>query len=882
MIKFTEKDISMPIAVGGVKFRNPFYVSSGPTTKSPELLAKAEECGWAAASIKLTFDPEPYINPEPRYGYFSDQGYLAFTAEKRLNVEEGLELVREGRKSTKKLVIFANITYVGEKGLPGWLEMARRFEDAGAHIIELNVCCPNMSFNVEVSGQAIEEGPRTGASLGQDARAVAAIVEAVKKSLSTPVFVKTTAEGGGVAQVAKACFEAGADAVGTNSNRLGIPSIDIHNPALSLYHLQDEPSMSCMSGPWLKPLALRDVYEMRRLVGPEPILTATGGIFTYEDVVQFAMAGADLFGMCTATLVKGFELLPELIKNLKAYLSENGCANLRDVRDRLVEGIASATELNIHPGYMRIKEPNLAAPCKFACPHAVPAQGYVRKVAERDFETAFKLITSKNPLQSVCGYICDHPCETECTRALMDEPIMIREIKRFVLEYAERQGWEAEIERGPAREEKMAVIGSGPAGISCAWDLARAGYQVTMLEAAPEPGGMLRYGIPRFRLPLKILQREIEALKSLGVEIKTNTALGTDFTLEDLKAQGFEAVFLGFGAPKGTRLGISGEDAAGFISATRFLRDYALGNDVPMGEQVAVIGGGFTAVDAARTALRLGAREVFILYRRTRDEMPAVPEEVWEAEEEGVRVMYLVSPKEILTQDGKIIGLRMVNHTLGEYDASERRRPEEVEGTEFTLKVDTVISAIGQEVSFSPSSLKRTPLGTIECDPKTGATNIPWLFVGGDAATGASSVIEAVDSGKRAACTIDKFIAKEEAFLEYLPELKVVDKEKVLLRVKDLERKRRINLEKKSPEKRKTNFQTYTRALTEEEAVAEASRCLGCGCGIGCGLCARICQSFAVNPRDLETFVIDEQKCVACGMCFNLCPNDNIEVVRKE
>ncbi len=324
MIKFTEKDILMPIVVAGVKFRNPFYVSSGPTTKSPDQLVKAEEAGWAAASIKLTFDPKPYINPEPRYGYFPDLGYLAFTAEKRLNVEEGLELMREGRKCTRQLIIFANITYVGEKGLPGWIDMARRFEDAGAHIIELNVCCPNMSFNVEISRQATEEGPRTGASLGQDARAVAAIVEAVKKAVSIPVFVKTTAEGGGVAQVAKACFEAGADAVGTNSNRLGIPSIDIHSPNLSLYHLQDQPSMSCMSGPWLKPLALRDVYEMRKLVGSEPILTATGGIFTYEDAVQFAMAGADLFGMCTATLVKGFEFLPELIKNLKAYLNENG------------------------------------------------------------------------------------------------------------------------------------------------------------------------------------------------------------------------------------------------------------------------------------------------------------------------------------------------------------------------------------------------------------------------------------------------------------------------------------------------------------------------------------------------------------------------------
>jgi NADPH-dependent glutamate synthase beta subunit-like oxidoreductase len=502
-------------------------------------------------------------------------------------------------------------------------------------------------------------------------------------------------------------------------------------------------------------------------------------------------------------------------------------------------------------------------------------------VAERDFQTAYRLITSRNPLQSVCGYICDHPCETECTRGLLDEPIMIKEIKRFVLEYGRGQGWKPEIERAPARSEKVAVVGSGPAGISCAYQLARAGYQVTLFEAEKEVGGMLCYGVPRFRLPPELLEHEIDTLEELGVHIQTGKALGEDFTLEGLKEDGYQATFLGIGALQSTPLDIPGEDAQGFISAIDFLRDYYQGNRPEIGNRVAVVGGGFTAVDTARTAVRLGAREVFILYRRTRDQMPATTEELQEAEEEGIRVMYLVSPKEVVTKSGRISALRMVNHVLGEPDASHRRRPLEVEGTEFTLKTDTIISAVGQQVALTDAGLTVTEPGTIECSDN-GATDLPGVFVGGDAATGPGSVIEAVASGKRAAVSIDKYVAGDASYLEYDPELTEVNKEKVILRVDDLRRRQRVDMEKVSAARRIADFQPYTRTLTEEEAVAEASRCLGCGCGIGCGICERICQSFAVTPAGLDRFALDQDKCVGCGMCLNLCPNENIEVVTEE
>ena len=357
-------DMVLPVEVGGVTFRNPCFVGSGPTAKSVSQLVRASELGWAGASIKLTFDPKPYVNLEPRYGWFKGDKYLAFSAETRLVYEEGLRLVEESRQRTKDFVIMANITYAGDKpGVEGWVDMAKRFEAAGAHVIELNMCCPNMSFNVQVSGTT-DTAHQTGASLGQNPEALSYITREVKQAVGIPVFVKLTPEGGRIAQVAKACFDAGADAVGGTANRLGIPPVDIRNPLKGPYALQDEPSMSCMSGPWIRPLGLRDIYEIRKLVGPQAVITGSGGIQEMEDVVQAAMCGADLMCMCTATMLKGFELLPPLIRDLKAYMAEMGYAKFQDMRDILVGAIKPAPELTIRKGVARKKD--VDAPCKIA------------------------------------------------------------------------------------------------------------------------------------------------------------------------------------------------------------------------------------------------------------------------------------------------------------------------------------------------------------------------------------------------------------------------------------------------------------------------------------------------------------------------------------
>jgi dihydroorotate dehydrogenase/Pyruvate/2-oxoacid:ferredoxin oxidoreductase delta subunit len=383
-------DMLLPVTVGGVTFRNPFYVGSGPTAKSIEQLLRAQRYGWAGASIKLTFDPEPYVSLPPRYGWFKERGYLSFSAETRLTFEQGLRLIEEGRKKTKDFILMANVTYIGDKpGISGWVEMAQKFEAAGAHIIELNMCCPNMSFNVQLSGTQ-DTKQQTGASLGQNAEALSFITREVKKGVKCPVFVKLTPEGGRVAQVAKACFDAGADAVGGTANRLGIPPIDIYNPGRSVYALQKEPSMSCMCGPWLRPLAFRDVYEIRKVAGPGPRITATGGIMDMEDVVTAAMCGGDLMCICTATMLKGFEFLPAVMKELKAYMDKMGHKNFGDMRDILVKEITPANKLTIIKGWARKKTAEEAckiAPrchiCERVCPsNAVDFAGDLPKIKQ--------------------------------------------------------------------------------------------------------------------------------------------------------------------------------------------------------------------------------------------------------------------------------------------------------------------------------------------------------------------------------------------------------------------------------------------------------------------------------------------------------------------
>ena len=404
--------------------------------------------------------------------------------------------------------------------------------------------------------------------------------------------------------------------------------------------------------------------------------------------------------------------------------------------------------------------------CQAACPVNLDIRSYIGLIADGRFEDSLDVIRKQLPFPGSIGRICPHPCEEKCNRGQQDEPLSICRLKRYVADFElEEQGEIRAPEKAAAREEKVAVVGGGPAGLTCAHDMAVLGYNVTVFEALPIAGGMLAVGIPAYRLPKDVLQREIDVVKALGVEIKTGTEIGKDLTIDDLFNQGFKAVFIAIGARSSQKLGIQDEDAQGVVDGVYFLRDLNLGKDVWVGDKVGVIGGGNVAIDAARSALRKGAKKVSIIYRRSRQEMPASPEEIEAAEHEGIEIQYLVAPAQVVAKGGKVSALRCTKMELGEPDASGRRRPVPVKGSEFDIDLDMIIPAIGQAIDAScvekTSGVETTKRGILVADPETTATSRPGVFAGGDAVTGPDIAIRAVAAGKRAAVAIDKYLKGE-------------------------------------------------------------------------------------------------------------------------
>ncbi|POR03931.1 hydrogenase [Alkalispirochaeta sphaeroplastigenens] len=407
------------------------------------------------------------------------------------------------------------------------------------------------------------------------------------------------------------------------------------------------------------------------------------------------------------------------------------------------------------------------APCQSACPAGVDVPGFVSLVGEERYAEALRLHRERNPFAAVCARVCFHTCEEKCRRSALDSPVAIRSIKRFMVDQEVTLQHPRVIENKENEERKIAIVGGGPAGLSCGYFLARLGYRPVVFEAEQRPGGMLVQTIPAYRLPRETLAREIRMIEQLGVTIETRKALGRDFSLDDLRQEGYETVFLALGAPEGMSLDIPGEDAPGVVEANAFLREYNIRGSVPVGKNVVVVGGGNAAVDAARTALRLGAETVTIVYRRSQEQMPAYAEEISEALHEGVRLRCLAQPVSIATgKDGKIESLRCSPMALGAFDRSGRRRPTSSGSEPFTLKTDQVIVAIGQKLSVEPLlgglEVELTDQGFLKADPSTGQTSVPWLFAGGDAASGPASVVWAIAAGERAARGMDILLTGED------------------------------------------------------------------------------------------------------------------------
>ncbi len=495
------------------------------------------------------------------------------------------------------------------------------------------------------------------------------------------------------------------------------------------------------------------------------------------------------------------------------------------------------------------------APCVVACPAHINVQGYVQLIGKGKYKEAVELIYNNLPLPGVLGRVCPHPCEKVCRRAEKDEPISICKLKRFAADQIDYS--ELTLPQITPREEKVAIVGSGPAGLSAAYYLGLKGFKVSIFESAPVLGGWLRVGIPEYRLPRDILQKEIDHILSLGVEAKTNSSLGKDFSIQDLKDQGFKAVYLAVGCQKGAKLAIPGEEAQGVVQGVDFLRDAALGKAGNGVKKAVVIGGGNVAIDAARTLRRQGA-EVTIAYRRSRNEMPAFDEEVTAAIEEGVKIHFLAAPVEVLNGSGKVTGLRCIRMELGPPDQSGRRRPVPVEGSEFVIDADAIIPAIGQIIDpfiwDSIAGLERSRWNTIQIDPVTYATSIEGVFSGGDAGTGPATVVEAVAAGREAAESIGRFIDGQD-LREGRPFFTGPASPQYPPLPEDLKAAARAH-NPVIPASDRMNFKEVELAFDAEDAKKEADRCLNCGICSECMECVRACPAEAID-HSLEDQYLD-------------------------
>lgn len=500
------------------------------------------------------------------------------------------------------------------------------------------------------------------------------------------------------------------------------------------------------------------------------------------------------------------------------------------------------------------------APCKAACPAHVPVQGYLKLAAQGRYTDALELIKKENPFPAVCGRICNKRCEDECTRASVDEAVAIDEVKRFIADHDLHEDTrfvpKMVNQIGRPYTEKIAVIGAGPAGMSCAFYLALKGYPVTVFEKEQALGGMLTLGIPSFRLDKAVVNAEIDILKELGVEFRTGVEVGKDVTLDALRAEGYKAFYLGIGASKGTSLGCKGEELPGVYTGIDFLREVNLGKKPKVGKSVAVIGGGNVAIDVARSAARLGAKSVTVVYRRSEEEMPAAADEVEEARAEGVKFMFLAAPAEIIGE-GKAEQLKVELMELGEPDAKGRRKPIGT-GKFETIPATAVISAIGQKIDLSGiADFETAKNGAVIVDKQSYQTSVPDVFAGGDVVTGPKFAIDAIAAGKEGSISIHRYVhpGQTQNLGRDNRDYKPLDVSTVAVSIGSFDTAPRQKApEAPSAEALKT-FKDLRGTLTEEQIKKEAARCLGCGCA-----------------------VIDEDLCIGCGVCTTKCKFDAIHL----
>jgi NADPH-dependent glutamate synthase beta subunit-like oxidoreductase len=634
-------------------------------------------------------------------------------------------------------------------------------------------------------------------------------------------------------------------------------------------------------------LALQEAIESGRLSNPRSRRIAEEVLELLRDVA-WGRAGADHLGAIAS-------LADELAQDAASPDAIAAAKSICDALDEHREVFQSHIDThNCATGdCVRL----VPAPCQMTCPAGIDVPTYVNLIGRGHDAEAIEVIRRDNPFPWVCGLVCTRPCEFMCVRGRMDKPISIKFLKAFAAERALSDRHYRNPAREPAKGRRIAVIGAGPGGLTAGYYLALKGYGVTVFEALPVAGGMMMLGIPRYRLPREVIDREVAMLEDLGVEFRFNTRYGKDLTLAGLKGGGFDAVFLAIGAHQSFRLNIPGEnDFPQVIQAVDLLRRVALGDRRIPGKRAIILGGGNVAIDAARTCLRLGSEEVTLAYRRTRAEMPADVEEVEQAEDEGIHMSFLTIPTAIRGKDGRLTGLECIRAKLIKKDDSERLFPVPVEGSDFVIAADTVISAIGQRIDLEClhdlEGLKWSRRQTIQANTVSMETSIPGVFAGGDAVTGPATVVEAIGAGKRAAEAIDRYLSG-------IPQPKMPPVPVRRSRVEWMEVPATTKMVLRRPEmpllnleRRRTTFQQVELGYTENVVREEARRCLRCDICLRCGKCVEVCRDMmGVNALEFgflnfdqpgaTDFRVTAERCILCGACAANCPNDAIRIIDR-
>jgi len=812
-------DISTKLC--GVKLQSPFILSSGPLSYAAEGLIKAHQAG-AGAVVTKTIRLKAAVNSVGHISKINKDSLI--NCEKWADSEADLWFKREiPMTKDAGAVVIASVGHT----LPEAEALVKDCEKAGADFIEL------VSYTED---------------------AILPMLKASKERVSIPVICKMSGNWPDPVGAAKKCLEVGADA---------ISAIDSIGPTLKINIKEARPEMfsadgyGWLSGGAIRPIALRIASEIARngcnnLIG-------IGGVTCAEDAIEYLMIGANAIGVCSIAILRGIEEFTKLCKNTSVLLAELGYNSIYAVKGVALpnfpkEEIFGKLEFNYDPDY---------APCQNACPAGVDVPLYLAQIRKGDYLEAYNTISLTNPFPAICGRVCDHPCEEKCRRNTIDDSLQIRLLKRFAADQVlENYGYDLPLPpMKPDNGRKIAIIGSGPAGLTSAFYLAQLGYKVKIFEALPVAGGMMSVGIPDYRLPKEILKKEIIRIENMGVEIRTGVRIGSDISWQELKKQGFDSILIATGAHGDPVLDIAGENLTDVLSGITFLRDINLGHKHNLyNKKVAIVGGGNVAIDSARSSLRLGAKEVTVVYRRKKEDMPAFIEEVNYAEEEGIKFIFLAAPDKIVGKKDNVERLYYKPMKLGELDSSGRRTPISTGKSSKALEADIVIIATGQKVDteFLPEIKNK----------ETGETKVNGIYAIGDCIGEPGTVIKSIAAGKKVAEAINIYLQGKEK----LPEAKEV--KSIHFGVIDNDYIEREETKLLPIKERISNFAEVEMGLEEDAARKEAQRCLQCGC-INCQRCVIACP-YGARILDFPVMKVDQDLCRSCGLCLSICPTGSL------